>query len=52
MLKQLIVDAARENDLDIFDNVFDWSLILSRSPQHRFGSGPNAAPKQKKLQGV
>ena len=51
MLKQLIVDAARENDLDIFDNVFDWSLILSRGPQQRFGSEPPAAPKHKKIHG-
>ena len=29
MLKQLIFDAAAENELDIFDNVFDWSLFLS-----------------------
>jgi len=28
-LKQLMDDAAFENGLDIFDNVFDWSIRLT-----------------------
>lgn len=28
-LKSLVVDAARDADVDIFDNIFDWSLILT-----------------------
>ena len=34
MLKQLIVDAATENELNIFDDVFDWSLLLSSQRVH------------------
>lgn len=29
-MKQLVRDAANEANLDIFDNVYDWSLLLSR----------------------
>mmetsp|Transcript_23417 Transcript_23417/g.29114 ORF Transcript_23417/g.29114 Transcript_23417/m.29114 type:complete len:189 (+) Transcript_23417:368-934(+) len=38
LLKQLVVDIARENDLDIFDNIFDWSLRLSNP---KIVSNPN-----------
>ena len=31
MLKQLVYDAAIEHNLDIFDNVFDWSIKLTRT---------------------
>jgi len=32
MLKRLVLDAATENGIDIFDNVYDWSLRLSAPP--------------------
>ena len=32
MLKQLVKQAAQKAKVDIFDNVFDWSLLLSRAP--------------------
>ena len=30
-LKEMVQLAARENGLDIFDNVFDWTLLLTKS---------------------
>jgi len=30
MLKFLVITAAEDAKLDIFDDVFDWSLILAR----------------------
>ena len=29
MMKRLITDCAREHGIDLFDNIFDWSLRLS-----------------------
>ena len=35
MLKKLIINTASDANLDIFDDVFDWSLFLSSySPQN------------------
>ena len=30
MMKKLITDCARQNNIDLFDNTFDWSLRLSQ----------------------
>ena len=37
-LKQLVKDAAAERNLDLYDNVFDWSFKLTKA---RIGSDPN-----------
>ena len=29
-LKDMVTDTATEANLDIFDNVFDWSLLLTK----------------------
>ena len=31
MLKTLILDAASDRNLNIFDNVFDWSIMLTKA---------------------
>ncbi len=36
MLKQLIIDAAAEHSIDLFDNVFDWNIKLVK--KHRIRS--------------
>ncbi len=40
-LKQLIVDAADESRIDLFDNVFDWSIKLTK---RKISSNPIANP--------
>ena len=37
MLKALITQAANEADLDIFDNIFDWSILLTDQKRIRSG---------------
>ena len=37
MLKALITQAADEADLDIFDNIFDWSILLTDQKRIRSG---------------
>ena len=44
MLKNLITQAADEADLDIFDNIFDWSILLT--DQKRIRSGKNNKGEQ------
>jgi len=43
LLKSMISAAAEEFNLNIFDNVFDWSLLLTRNfrPLHNNNSGPS-----------
>ena len=43
MLKQLIIDAAAEESIDLFDNVFDWNIKLVMKQRIRSQPGP-AAP--------
>lgn len=40
-LKQLIVNAADESRIDLFDNVFDWSIKLTK---RKISSNPIANP--------
>ena len=37
MLKRLITQAADEARLDIFDNIFDWSILLTDQKRIRSG---------------
>ena len=30
MLKEMIIQTANDNNLDIFDQIFDWTLFLTR----------------------
>jgi len=34
MLKFLVLQAARDNEINLFDNVFDWSLQLTSKSIH------------------
>jgi hypothetical protein len=44
MLKILILQAAKENEINLFDNVFDWSLQLTskaiQSNPYRYKASP------------
>ena len=42
MLKTLILEAASDANLNIFDNVFDWSLLLTKQKV-------SSEPKRKNL---
>ena len=33
MMKQLVKDCARQNNIDLFDNLFDWNIRLSQLGQ-------------------
>lgn len=51
-LKGMVLDAAFENDLDIFDNVFDWSIRLTQpkiSSQARVGKPSEQISENSKL---
>ena len=41
-LKALVTDAATEHNIDIFDNVFDWTLLLTK---RKISSNPGAQPR-------
>ena len=42
MLKTLVLEAAGDANLNIFDNVFDWSLLLTQQKMQRISSVPRA----------
>ena len=33
-MKNLVLDCAVENNIDLFDNVFDWSILLGGLDEH------------------
>lgn len=41
-LKALVTDAATQHNIDIFDNVFDWTLLLTK---RKFSSNPGPQPR-------
>ena len=35
MMKRLVKDCARQNSIDLFDNLFDWNIRLSQLEQSK-----------------